>query len=701
MKLKRILNNRFSTGLVVGFILLMAVLIYLYGINPGWKAVQSDFPNYYTGSKLFLSHDNLSEIYDNRWFQRQADKLGFCGEIVSFVPQAPSSVIPYLPLTAFDPLTAKRIWIALNFFLFLTSLWLLHRIFNIKLIWVALIGLSFIGPVANNFLLGQTYIWMLFMVCVAFYLWKRGNDFLTGLIIGFASAIKPFPAFLLIPALHHRKWKIVFGAIVGFIVPNVFIYVIHPEIFNPYVRLILPVTMSGAIQNPFDPSFRSYTVLFRNLFIHDPFRNPHPVWDSETLFIFFRSIFLLIPLFFFFAKASESIKRKVLTQIEYTSLFFIPAIFFAPVSSSYQYVLLIPAILVIARYYKQYMTFAVINILVFFIFASLIPVNYIELAFLIYLLILLGWDVLKPELPFYHSVFVIILLLFFLVPQIDTSSNIRAVAEPVTSIDITGFPDELKSSGENLYFTEIDKGHYVVNLNGKIIHKENANLFEPSVMVLENAMYLATIESGSSSEKQVVSVVTDDKWQNIFSRDSNSITDQQLVPWLLNPFNGPGLIYTGYDNGFSTKVAYPFFQNIKDVRLVDNSIKHKYVEEQSTLYYLSNVNSDFSVKSQTLDQPSKPDLIFDLANARDFDISSNGRLVVWSGYILNNMDIFLYDRLTKEKYILTHNYARDYSPTFYIDYSQESGPVEYVYFISERGGGINDGRIYRVKLDFL
>lgn len=701
MIVKRILNSRYGPGLLISCILLMAVLIYLYGINPGWKEVQSDFPNYYTGSKLLLNSENLSEIYDNRWFQRHADKLGFVGEIVSFVPQAPSSVIPYLPLAAFEPLAAKRIWIVFNFFLFLLSLWFLHRIFNIKPIWVALIGLSFIGPVATNFLLGQAYIWMLFMVCAALYLWKRGNDFLSGFLIGFASAVKPFPAFLLIPALHHRKWKIVLGAIIGFIVPNIVIFLTHPEIFNPYVRLILPVTINGAIQNPFDPSFRSYTVLFRNLFIYDPFRNPLPLKDSRTYYIFFKSIVLLIPLYFFLAKASESIKRKTLTEIEYASVFIIPAIFFAPVSSSYQYILLIPPILVLAKYYEQYLTFVAINILVFFIFASLIPVSYIELAFLIYLLILLGWDVLKPERQYYDAVLVIILILLILVPQIDLKSNIRAVAEPVTSIEITGFPDELKASGENLYFTEIDNGHYVVNLNGKIIHDDNANLFEPSVMVLENNLYMATISSDITSEKQVVSVVVDDKWQSIFSREANYITDQQLVPWLGNPFNGPGLIYTLNDNGFSTNITYPLFQNIKDMRLVDNAIKHKYISERSKLYYLSYVNSDYSVKSITFDQPSKPDLIFDLTNARDFDVSSNGRLVVWSGYILNNMDIFLYDRLTEEKYIITHNSARDYSPTFYIDYSQDSGPVEYVYFISERGGGINDGRIYRVKLDFL
>src|SRR6185295_18403988 len=60
------------------YVLLVLLIIFQFseGIIPGWKKIQSDFPNYYTSAKLITEHKDISRIYDDVWFNEQIKSYG-------------------------------------------------------------------------------------------------------------------------------------------------------------------------------------------------------------------------------------------------------------------------------------------------------------------------------------------------------------------------------------------------------------------------------------------------------------------------------------------------------------------------------------------------------------------------------------------------------------------------------------------------
>lgn len=102
---------------VLKYILLCisAGLIFLAGVRPGWR-MQSDFPNYWLGSKLLMERGDCDSLYDNQWFQDQLKAHGF-SEQGKFAPFPPPTVFLFLPLTPFHPLEAKRVWMVVNLLL--------------------------------------------------------------------------------------------------------------------------------------------------------------------------------------------------------------------------------------------------------------------------------------------------------------------------------------------------------------------------------------------------------------------------------------------------------------------------------------------------------------------------------------------------------------------------------------------------------
>src|SRR5258705_14007039 len=101
-------QQKFSLLLLV----LLSVFQWKAGIIPGWK-MQSDFPNYYVSAKLVADGHRLDSIYDDAWFNLQLKEYRF-EQQGKFSPFPPPTVFVMMPLTPFDPLTAKRIWMIIN-----------------------------------------------------------------------------------------------------------------------------------------------------------------------------------------------------------------------------------------------------------------------------------------------------------------------------------------------------------------------------------------------------------------------------------------------------------------------------------------------------------------------------------------------------------------------------------------------------------
>jgi hypothetical protein len=101
-----------------------------YGLIPAWQSVESDFPNYYVASRLLLEGEDVNRFYDDDWFNKQMQRFGIEMQ-GKFSPFPPATAFIMLPLAPFSPLTAKRLWTAINLLFVGLNVSLLGRILQL------------------------------------------------------------------------------------------------------------------------------------------------------------------------------------------------------------------------------------------------------------------------------------------------------------------------------------------------------------------------------------------------------------------------------------------------------------------------------------------------------------------------------------------------------------------------------------------
>lgn len=254
------------------------------GILRGWQ-MQSDFPNYYTSSRLLVEGIEMNRIYDNHWFAEQLTEHGF-DQPGKFTPFPPPTALLMIPLTPFDPLTAKRIWLLMNVLLLIPTVCFIRKIsgesrrFSWLLILVTGLGL------ANNFFLGQVYLLLLLALFTGYHLIMAKREYAGAGIWGIAAAIKLIPVIFLLPFIIQKKWKPLAGFMAGFVAIHLLtILVTGREVYATYLS-VLAHHLNGSIegQSAFAYQFQSWNALLRNLFVYDAVQNPHPWINLALLF---------------------------------------------------------------------------------------------------------------------------------------------------------------------------------------------------------------------------------------------------------------------------------------------------------------------------------------------------------------------------------------------------------------------------------
>jgi len=665
---------------------------------------------------MFIEGKDLSQIYDNRQFQKQADFYGIDDIIVSYVPHTPASMLLYAPICKFDPLTAKRIWLILNILFLLGTVLLLKRIFDLSLILCSIVYLGLIIPVANNFLYGQPYVFLAFGICIVLYLWRFNKDFLSGLILGIISSIKPFPAILLIPALYNRRQKIIGGFILGFLICQIPIVILSPEIYAPYFNLVLPASIEGNIQNPYDTQFGTIAVFLRNTFYPDPFRNQSPIYNSPFLYFYFKAFLSLFFLILYLSFAFKFKSRSTSYNINESSLFIIPAFLISPFLSSYQYVLLVFPLIFLVGVYKSFYFFIFMEFIFFFILKHF-QIPFSELIFILIVTIYIAakenTPILRARLSYY-----IAYLLILLLPCVYACYSINRInvysdkAEPVMDINVKGFPGELRSFGSNLYFTEISDGNYHLNLNGKDLGFKGYDIFNPCILPMDDYLLLGCQMIDKGRSQIVLFAEKEGNWSVIWKKNVTNVDDLEIARWLGNPFDGVALVWIDTDNSELT-ICWPFSsrrplnENIEGLRQV------RWNDAKGELFMLIKRNDSAAFGIDLFEfmivqnvSSTKPYLTYKIeaipylqASIFNFDISPDGNYYAYSSKIDQEYGgIFIQKRGDETASIITNIQANDYLPSF-VTFIDENGKYHSnIYFISERGGGLNDGRIYRIDL---
>jgi Glycosyltransferase family 87 len=170
------------------------------------------------------------------------------------------------------------------------------------------------GSLYSNFLLGQYYVFLLFLLTAAFYLLAQGKATASGFVSGLAFGLKLYGGPLLLYFLIRKNWKAVagFGAAVA-CSAAVAIAVFGWGDVRYYVSQILPRALEGEIIDPYNSGNGTFATLLRGIFVAEPELNPQPVWNAPLAFFllqpFFRLMILALTLLGLAEKPEENERR--------------------------------------------------------------------------------------------------------------------------------------------------------------------------------------------------------------------------------------------------------------------------------------------------------------------------------------------------------------------------------------------------------
>jgi hypothetical protein len=318
---------------------LFAFLFFLAtAFRGGWKNLGTDFPNYYTAAVLVRQSQPLHSYYDWTWFQRQMNYAGVEHQLGNYNPHTPLTMLPLVGLARFAPLRAKQIWLLCNLGFLAMIVWLLSRMtrFRIEQVWL----LAFCGyfSLRINFLYGQYYVFLLFLLTLAFYCLNRENQILSGALAGLAFGLKLYGGPFLLYFIVKRNWK----AVVGMIVSIACLGAIAIALFGwndivYYATQIFPRSLEGGAIDPYNPGVPAFPVMLRHLFVREPELNPHPRWEAPWMFFFLRT-FVALAIILFLALG---VALKPSSDRRDFAWFVIAAVLLSTNTASYTFILLL------------------------------------------------------------------------------------------------------------------------------------------------------------------------------------------------------------------------------------------------------------------------------------------------------------------------------------------------------------------------
>src|SRR5258707_2809374 len=193
---------------------LMIAYFAIHTLPAAWKTLNTDFSNYYLTARLAREKSETSRIYEWIWLQRQKDHRDIDQRIISLVPITPFSTLAVRPLASLPPLEAKHCWLVLNLAMVATIAVLLRTATELPLRRVLLV-IALSVPLNKNFLFGQYYVLLLFVMTFAYWCYIRQKRCLSGFLVGLGIGLKIFPILYLGYFVRKRDWKALAGGLIG------------------------------------------------------------------------------------------------------------------------------------------------------------------------------------------------------------------------------------------------------------------------------------------------------------------------------------------------------------------------------------------------------------------------------------------------------------------------------------------------------
>ena len=278
---------RLEWALVAG----LAALFLWKGFLVGWATLNTDFPNYYLGGKLFLAGWPLERLNDWIWMQRQKDHAGLDQTLVGYLPSTLWSTLIIVPLTWLPPLAAKRVWLVVNLLLLLAVGGLLRRLTRLPLRRVALMVLVAVVPLRTNFQFGQQHLVVLFLLTLAAWAYFDERPVLSGVALALGAALKLYPALFVLLFWRKRRWRALLALIVSCLaLAAIGIALFGWQALRDYLVTILPRSLKGEFNDPYITNLNSLTAWLRRLLVSEPDLNPVPLVDAPGLFVVLQPV---------------------------------------------------------------------------------------------------------------------------------------------------------------------------------------------------------------------------------------------------------------------------------------------------------------------------------------------------------------------------------------------------------------------------
>jgi hypothetical protein len=323
--------------LEIGLCAILAALLLAKGILPGWRVLNTDFPNYYLVARLLREGYNLDRIYDWIWLQRIKDHWGLDQALVGFAGLSPFSALPVVPLTIFPAIVAKRLWIIANLLFLGASIELLNRVTSLGRRRICLLALLAVFPLRTSFLYGQMHLLVLLLVVAAYYFHRRGRPIACAVCIAFAGALKIYPLLLGGYFLWNKQWRPALALVCStlLLVGAGYLW-FGADVMHIYATQVLPRSLQGEVLDPYSVHAASGAALFHRLFIAEPALNPAPLLNAPWLYALLYPLWQIVILGPLIA----------ICNLEWAA-FVLALLILSPVPSSYHFVVLIFSIVLL------------------------------------------------------------------------------------------------------------------------------------------------------------------------------------------------------------------------------------------------------------------------------------------------------------------------------------------------------------------
>lgn len=344
------MSGRFPYYVVVG---ILAGVIFWRGVLPALSGPETDFPNYYTASRLLLEGADASRLYDNIWFQEQMVRLGF-EQKGKFSPFPPPTAVVFLPIAWLEPSVAFAVLTVANLLALVACIQLMSLITGIRREKAAGLTLAAGLAIINCLRFGQLYIIVILSLLLSYHLARQGKGMLAGVSAGLLLPVKLFPLVLVLWFLGRKQWKSAGAAVMTSAgIVGLSMILMGPGVFAAYVSTILPDHLASRydMQNPYATAFQSWDSLLMRLFVKDPLLNPNAFWDSWALYMILK-----IALTFAGGAITLWASVRLLMNGQQTAvdlmlaLVGVAALLFAPGTATYHFVLLwLPIALIVLQ----------------------------------------------------------------------------------------------------------------------------------------------------------------------------------------------------------------------------------------------------------------------------------------------------------------------------------------------------------------